>query len=226
VQVAELWDPSSESIAQVGLVGDESGTIKFVAWEASDLPELEEGASYLLENVVTEEYEGNYSIKLNSSTEISEVDEDIEVGSNEVEFSGALVDIQSRSGLIKRCPDEDCTRVLQNGRCKEHGEVDGEFDLRIKGVLDDGTGTQKVIFGEEKTEDLVGIGLDEAQQIAMDELDMQAVIDRIRPQVMGRYLTVSGPEMGRYIVVQDFERTDAQPDYSDILSNARSMSHE
>jgi len=38
---------------------------------------------------------------------------------------GALVDVQSGSGLIKRCPEEDCTRVLQNGRCSEHGEGEG-----------------------------------------------------------------------------------------------------
>lgn len=42
VTVVDLWEPGHESISQVGLLGDESGTIRFVAFESSDLPALEE----------------------------------------------------------------------------------------------------------------------------------------------------------------------------------------
>ncbi|MFB6133930.1 MAG: replication factor A, partial [Halanaeroarchaeum sp.] len=146
VKVVDLWEPRSDAVGQVGLVGDETGTIKFTAWAKSDLPPLEEGAVYRLENVVTDEYQGRYSIKLNRTTTITELEEDLEVGDDESEIEGALVDIQSGSGLIKRCPEEGCTRVLQNGRCSEHGEVEGEFDLRIKGVVDDGREVHEVIF--------------------------------------------------------------------------------
>src|SRR5699024_11269613 len=31
-KVVELWEPRSDSIAQVGLVGDETGRIKFTSW--------------------------------------------------------------------------------------------------------------------------------------------------------------------------------------------------
>ncbi|MFW5964165.1 MAG: replication factor A, partial [Natronomonas sp.] len=165
-KVVELWEPRADSIAQVGLLGDETGTVKFTKWAKSDLPELEEGTVYRLGNLVTDEYEGRFSVKLNSTTTIEELDEDIEVGDDSTEVEGALVDIQSGSGLIKRCPEEDCTRVLQNGRCSEHGEVEGEFDLRIKGVLDDGNEIYEVIFNQESTEELTGITLDEAQEMA------------------------------------------------------------
>ncbi|MEF8886337.1 MAG: replication factor A, partial [Haloarculaceae archaeon] len=138
-KVVDLWDATSDAVAQVGLLGDETGTVKFTKWSKSDLPSLEEGAVYDLRNVVTDEYQGRFSVKLNRTTVIEELDEDIEVGDDAIEVEGALVDIQSGSGLIKRCPEAECTRVLQNGRCSEHGEVEGEFDLRIKGVLDDGT---------------------------------------------------------------------------------------
>lgn len=144
-KVVDLWEPNSDAIAQVGLLGDESGQMKFVSFTTSDLPLLEEGAVYRLGNVITDEYEGRFSVKLNRTTNIDQLDEDIEVGDNSVEVEGALVDIQSGSGLIRRCPEEGCTRVLRNGRCSEHGEVEGEFDLRIKGVLDDGTTVQEVI---------------------------------------------------------------------------------
>jgi replication factor A1 len=225
-EVVDLWDPSHESIAQVGLVGDETGTIKFVAFETSDLRRLEEGASYRLENVVTEEYQGNYSIKLNRNTVINELDESIDVGDDAAEVTGALVAVQQPSGLIKRCPAEDCSRVLQDGRCSEHGEVDGEFDLRIKAVLDDGTDTQAVIFDAEATEALTGIDIAKAKEIAMDALDMDAVIEQIRPQILGQYFSVTGREMGRYVLIDEFTANDERPDHTAVLENARSISHE
>ncbi len=223
VQVVDLWEPRSDSIDQVGLVGDTSGTLKFTKWAKSDLPRLEEGASYRLENVVTDEYRGDFSIKLNSSTEITPLDEDIEVGDDSAEIEGALVDIQSGSGLIKRCPEEGCTRVLQNGRCAEHGEVEGEFDLRIKGVIDDGQTVQEVIFDADATGEVAEITLEEAKDMAMDALDTTIVADEIRDRTLGRYYRVRGPEMGRYVLADEVERLDAPADAESVLIRARSI---
>ena len=222
-KVVELWEPRSDSVAQVGLLGDETGTTKFVAFETSDLPELAEGKVYRLENLVTDEYQGNFSVKLNRTTTITEVDEDIEVGDDAETVEGALVDIQSGSGLIKRCPEDDCTRVLQNGRCSEHGDVDGEFDLRIKGVLDDGEAVHEVIFDRESTEALTGTTLEEAKDMAMDALDTTVVADEMRTGTLGRYYRVSGPQFGRYVLVDEFERLDDPVDAEAALIEARSI---
>ncbi|MFP4626246.1 MAG: replication factor A [Natronomonas sp.] len=223
VKVVDLWESRSDSVAQVGLVGDETGTVKFTKWAKSDLPELDEDGVYRLENVVTDEYQGRYSIKLNSTTTIEALDEDIEVGDDTIEIEGALVDIQSGSGLIKRCPEEDCTRVLQNGRCSEHGEVDGEFDLRIKGVLDDGEEVHEVIFDQEATESLTGITLSEAQDMAMDALDTEVVEDEMSQQVLGQYYCVSGPRYGRYVLADDVETVAGTIDHEAVLIKARSV---
>jgi len=222
-KVVELWDPRSDAVAQVGLLGDETGTIKFTKWSKSDLPSLEEGEVYHLRNVVTDEYQGRFSVKLNRTTVIEERDEDIEIGDDDVTVEGALVDIQSGSGLIKRCPEEDCTRVLQNGRCNEHGEVDGEFDLRIKGVLDDGEDVHEVLFDREATEDLTGITLEEAKDMAMDALDTSVVADEMRADVLGRYYRVSGPTYGRYVLVDEMEELSGPADPEAVLIKARSI---
>jgi len=222
VTLVDLWEPRSDSISQVGLLGDESGTIKFVAFETSDLPELTEGASYELSNVVTDEYEGSYSVKLNRTTQITEIDEEIEVGDNADTVEGALVDIQSGSGLIKRCPEDDCTRVLQNGRCSEHGQVEGEFDLRIKGVLDDGETVTEVIFDREATEELTGMGLEEAKQMAMDALDTTVVAEEMADDVLGRYYRVTGPRFNRYVLVDEME-SPGPVDVESALIEARSI---
>jgi len=222
-KVVELWEPRSEAIGQVGLLGDETGTIKFTAWAKSDLPELHEGRVYRLGNVVTDEYQGRYSVKLNRTTTVEEVDLEIEVGDNAIDVEGALVDIQSGSGLIKRCPEEDCTRVLQNGRCSEHGEGEGEFDLRIKGVLDDGDTVQEVLFNREATEELTGITLEEAKERAMDALDTSVVGDEMRERTLGHYYRVSGPVMGRYLLANEFEELDDYPPHEELLIRARSV---
>ncbi|WP_423996159.1 replication factor A [Halorubrum trapanicum] len=222
VKLVDLWEPRSDSISQVGLLGDESGTIKFVAFETSDLPELTEGQAYELSNVVTDEYEGSYSVKLNRTTGITEIDEAIEVGDNADTVEGALVDIQSGSGLIKRCPEEDCTRVLQNGRCSEHGQVEGEFDLRIKGVLDDGETVTEVIFDREATEELTGMTLEEAKDMAMDALDTTVVAEEMGEDVLGRYYRVTGPTFGRYVLVDEME-DPGTVDVESALIEARSI---
>ncbi|PSQ34039.1 replication factor A [Halobacteriales archaeon SW_12_69_24] len=222
-KVVELWEPRADSIAQVGLLGDETGTVKFTKWAKSDLQSLEEGRVYRLGNVVTDEYEGRFSVKLNSTTTIEGLDTDLEVGQDDTEVEGALVDIQSGSGLIKRCPDDDCTRVLQNGRCSEHGEVDGEFDLRIKGVVDDGTEVHEVIFDQTATEDLTGVTLEAAQEMAMDALDTEVVVEEMAETVLGRYYRVTGPTLGRYVLADDIETLGGPPDAESVLIKARSL---
>jgi replication factor A1 len=222
-KVVELWDASSEAVAQVGLLGDETGTVKFTKWSKSDLPAIQEGQVYELRNVVTDEYQGRFSVKLNRTTTIEAVDTELEVGEDAVEVEGALVDIQSGSGLIKRCPEDDCTRVLQNGRCSEHGEVEGEFDLRIKGVVDDGADVYEVIFDRETTAELTGIGLEEAQEMAMDALDTSVVADEMRKRILGRYYHVVGPTYGRYVLADEVSEQRNVADPEAVLIKARSI---
>ena len=205
VEVDQLWEPNAESMAQVGLLADESGRIKFISWEKSSLPELEEGQAYRLSNVVTDEYEGRYSVKLNRTTEIEALDQEIDTGAaNEpVVSEGAFVAIRPGSGLIKRCPEEDCTRTVQDGSCSAHGVVDGEFDLRIKAVFDDGHDIEAVIFDAEATEAVSGMTLDEATDMAMDALDPGVVEDELRERLVGRYFEIEGPEVGDYHLVNE-----------------------
>ena len=222
-KVVELWEPRSDAIGQVGLLGDDTGRIKFTAWAKSDLPTLEEGEVYHLGNVVTDEYEGQFSVKLNRTTTIEEADKEIEVGDNTTEIEGAMVDMQSGSGLIKRCPEDDCTRVLQNGRCSEHGEVEGEFDLRVKGVIDNGNEVHETIFNQEMTEELTGVSLDEAKERAMDALDTSVVADDIRDEILGKYYRIEGPTLGRYVLANEFEQLGARTDSEKVLIEARSL---
>jgi ssDNA-binding replication factor A large subunit len=228
VKLVELWEPRADSIGQVGLIGDETGTTKFTAWAKSDLPTLEEGESYRLSSVVTDKFDGNYSVKLNSATDVETLDEEIEVGEETKSLSGALVSMQNGSGLIKRCDEEDCSRVLQDGRCKKHGEQDGTFDLRIKGILDTGDSVEKVLLDAELIEDLTGVTIEGAVEEAMDALDTEVVQNHLEDMLIGRYFEVEGSQVREYLVAETVEQLssiDAGPgtDAESQLVRARSL---
>jgi replication factor A1 len=203
-KVVQLWENSHESIEQAGLLGDPTGVIKFTNWASSELPDMEEGKSYILKNVVVNEWGGKAQIQLNKSSYIEELDEDIKVGTSTFTYFGAMVDIQTGSGLIKRCPE--CKRALVKGACAEHGKVKGEYDLRIKAVLDSGTSTQDVLINRELTEELVGLSLDSAIAMAADALDPGVVLDKLKHELLGRYYIVSGHKLDRYILADSITR--------------------
>ncbi len=207
-KVIQLWESKHESVSQVGLLGDESGTIKFTKWTKASLPQVEEGKSYLFKNVITSEWQGKFSIKLNKTSAIEPIKENIEVGSTPVEFSGAIVDVQSGSGLIKRCPQ--CNRALVKGACGEHGKVEGIYDLRVKAVLDDGEKVQDILLNREVTENLVGITLDKAKEMATEALDQAVVLDAIKSKLVGRYFVVSGAKLDRFMLVESIKQ-DVKP---------------
>jgi len=214
-EVVELWEPRSEKIAQVGLLGDESGRLKFVTWESAGLPELTEGESYRFRNVVTDEYQGRYSVSLNSATIVESSEETVSVAAKGVTVGGTIVAVQEGSGLIKRCPESDCTRVLSGGRCGEHGAVEGEFDLRIKAVVDDGSRSINAIFNAEATAAVSGLSMEEAQAMAMDALDTSVVVDELVERVLGRPYRLTGPVVGEYFLVDDAAQESTNTDLSD-----------
>jgi replication factor A1 len=208
VEFVDEWDPNSDAIGQVGLLADSSGTIKFISWATSAVQELEEGQTYRIGPVITDEYEGRYSVQLNGTTDVEEIPSDtVEAGFDDGgrAIEGVLMNVQNGSGLIKRCQMEDCSRVLQNGRCSEHGNVDGEFDLRIKGTLDDGLEAESVLFDEEATTELTGITLEEAKDMAMDALDTSVVAQAIKDEIVGCYAEVRGRTVGSYFLVNEID---------------------
>jgi len=208
-KVIQLWDANQESISQVGLLGDESGTIKFTKWAKSDIQQvLEEGKCYIFKNVISSEWQGQFSVKLNKTSEIIPIKEDIEVGTTFTEFTGAIVDIQSGSGLIKRCPE--CNRALIKGACGEHGKVEGNYDLRIKAILDDGEKVQDILMNREVTEATTGITLDKAKELATEALDHGVVLDIFKNRLVGRYYVVNGKKLDRFILVHSIEQ-DVRP---------------
>jgi replication factor A1 len=108
VKVIQLWDSTSDKITQSGLIGDETGVIKFTIWRTSGALPLEEGKSYEIKSAVTNFFNERYQVNLNKNSTVAEITDEITVARQTETFTGVIVDVQTGSGLIKRCPE--CNR--------------------------------------------------------------------------------------------------------------------
>ncbi|GAA0261222.1 OB-fold nucleic acid binding domain-containing protein [Halobaculum roseum] len=69
-RVEELWDPSHPSIAQVGLVADDTGKTRVTVWKKSNAPRMDEGERVRIRGAARNWYEGRVSLAVTRSTSI------------------------------------------------------------------------------------------------------------------------------------------------------------
>ncbi len=206
-----------------GTLGDETGVINFTAWK--DLP-YEEGEVIQIRNSYTREWQNRPELQIGDYTDIEEANEELVPSLSELkspqkvtikevedvyvaEVEATLIDVLDRSGLVMRCPQ--CNRVTKGGECQEHGEVEAEADLRIKGVLDDGEGTIQATFPKEVTEEITGITLEEAKEMARDALDRSVVQEKMK-DIIGKTIIVQGRAIGNNFVVNEVRETQWDPE--------------
>jgi len=216
-----------ETTIRSGVVADESGRLPFTDWEAR--PELREGSELRVEEVYVREFRGVPQVNLSEYTSVTPLGRSIDVddeatrlpiaeavgtgGLFDVEVVGNVLEVRDGSGLIERCPD--CGRVLQNGQCRAHGDVDGEDDMRVKAIVDDGTGTVTAMLDRELTESIYGDTMEQAMTAARDAMNKEVVADEIRQRIVGREYRVRGnlsvDDYGANLEATAFERTSDDP---------------
>jgi replication factor A1 len=204
-KVIQEWETTHERMLQSGLLADESGTVKFVIWKEEGKEKLVPGGVYSIYYALVDEFSGRYSLNLNTAMIIQE-ESDIVVSTGEATFTGALVHIAPGSGLIKRCPVEGCNRVLsRQNYCPVHEIQPGFlYDLRIKGWLDNGQETREILVQREVTEQLTGMSMDEAKELAENNpLGMEEVFLRMRERILGRYFVCQGREFDSRMLVNE-----------------------
>ncbi len=231
VKFIEEWESRSDRMLQTGLVGDESGRMKFVIWKDDIKEPLELGKIYTITNAKVDEYNGRLSLALNPSTYSIEAEaEDFEVGTQLDEVSGALVQISKGSGLIKRCPVEGCGRALsKQNLCPVH-EIQNNYvyDMRIKAVVDDGKKAYNVLFGRELTEQVSGMTMDEAIDIGTSSpLGLDEVLVQLTERLCGRYVRCQGQMFDNRLMVKsvEFMKYDAS-DVAALMNRAGESAQE
>lgn len=193
-KVIRLYNVTNPKVKYSGVLGDESGTIPFVAWSSDGIPDiLEEGKVYQFKYVTVKKNKDKLEAVI--SRDIKKLDIDLNVKTGDTTIEGNFVQVRQGSGLIRRCVAEGCGRVLSRQNfCMVH-ELQNTFtyDMRIKGVIDTGVETYNVIIPLSETEKLTGIKMEDAIKIAESSpLGFEDVVNKISSTVIGRYFKVRG----------------------------------
>ncbi len=189
-----------------GVLADETGKVQFTAW--SDF-KLKEGEVVRVSRGTVKAWRGIPQLTFDDRAEVTKIKEKFpnaeelqksglkmisEIASRggaiDATVRGVILEVREGSGLIMRCPD--CKRALQKGVCKVHGRMDGYPDLRIKAILDDGSGAVSVVLGRELTEKLIDTTLDEAMQKAKEKMNFEVVKDMMDDLLTLKAATVTG----------------------------------
>ncbi|MEJ6562154.1 MAG: hypothetical protein QNL85_00395 [Euryarchaeota archaeon] len=121
-----------------------------------------------------------------------------------VSTSAVVVSVREDSGFIQRCTE--CRRVLREGACAEHGPNDGNSDVRLRLVMDDGRSSVSLLTNKSATLGL--IGMDEGQmKDAVDDEGQMAFVQSLRSLLLGRTIQASGrtivDEQGAMMLADD-----------------------
>lgn len=182
VEQKEITVDDQNKTLFTGVLGDSTGKIPFTAWKDFD---ISDDSTIHIKGGYIKSFRGMPQINLDENATVKKQKKQIKKediptrsvqlyelndkpGMYDVEVSGTVIELQQGSGIILRCPE--CNQVLREEGCRIHGTVDGTVDLRIKCVVDDGTGSVKTIFNKDQTENLIGKTLEECKQMNPEEL--------------------------------------------------------
>ena len=191
-----------------GVIGDETGKAQFTSWHDF---KLKKGDVIKISGGYIKSWKGIPQLTFDEKATVEKLDKsklsgEIQTqkiplhmlverhGALDIEAEGTVMEIRSGSGLIMRCPE--CDRVLWNDECKIHGKVEGKSDIRIKLVVDDGTGAVSAIIGRELTEKLLGKTLEECEKLVEDSKDENALVDEMNKLLFTHKINVQGNALG------------------------------
>ena len=220
-----------------GIIADDSGKIQFSAWNDYN---LKEGETICVKSAYIRAWRGIPQLNFGDKCEVSRVDDsfgeiDMSVskktiadiiavgGGLDLSVTGAVVDLRSGSGLIWRCPE--CNRSVLNGECTTHGKVEPLTDLRMKLILDDGTGAISAIVNRQDTERLTGITLAVAEGLAKARGDSDIVAREMAGLIIMRRMTLTGnvlsDDYGPMMIV-----SNAKIEAVDVIAEAEELYNE
>lgn len=192
-----------------GVIGDETGKAQFTSWhdfgfKKGDVVKISGGYIKSWKGIPQLTFDEKATVKKLGASKIPENEiktrkmplyELVEIrGALDIEVEGTIIEVRDGSGFIMRCPE--CKRMMQNDECKIHGKVKGEPDLRIKLVVDDGTGSINSILGREIAEELLGKTLEECKKIVEKSKKDNELVDMMNSLFFARRINLQGNALG------------------------------
>jgi replication factor A1 len=216
-----------------GVLADETGKAQFTSWHDF---KIKEDDVFRISGGYVKSWKGIPQLTFDSNASVKKVDKskvakgELEVnkmplhllvekrGALDVEVEGTIIEIRPGSGFIMRCPQ--CNRVLMNGDCSIHGKVKGTPDLRIKLVVDDGTGAVSAVLNKEISEKLIDLSLEDCKKMeAEDMLDL--INKKLFTQRISLRGNALGDEFGTNIIPKHAELLEV-----DVKNEAEKLSEE
>lgn len=183
-----------------GTLADESGKIEFTAW--SDLGLVADSVVTIAGGYVRT-YRGTPQFNFDQDATVTPAEVDLPdadtladtppvplcdllEGGNDATVVATLLEVRDGSGLVFRDPETN--RVVTGS----HITKESLPDLRIKGVLDDGTAAINLIANRALTETLLGKTLEECQTEAREAFRSEVIQEQLQERLSGRTYKVRG----------------------------------
>lgn len=195
-----------------GILADASGQVEFSAWHDHG---LQAGEAYTIEGGYVRAFRGQPQYTFDADAKVAPAATPVPEaaalaarpptpisavvergGGTDLTLVATLLEVRPGSGLVLRCSTPGCTRVLAAGQCRIHNRVEGVPDLRIKGILDDGTGALSMVAGRELTEQVLGKALAQCVEEAKAAFRPEVIQDQLKEKVTGRVFEVKGSALG------------------------------
>ncbi len=186
-----------------GIAADDETRLPFTSWAI--LPELVMDNAVEVKNAYVRSFRGIPTLNINDNSMVTKLDKKLEYkdagrvrigdiagkdGAYDIVIEGNILSIRPGSGLITRCPE--CSRVIQKSMCRVHGKVEEKMDMRIKAIIDDGTGALTLVLDAGLTKKICGYSIEEALNIAKAAMSQKAVEEEIKKKLVGIMLAARG----------------------------------
>ena len=197
-----------ERVVRSGEVQDPSGRCRLTSWGAVD---LEAGSFIRIKRARVQAWQGSPDLVIDQLEQVEIlteapfgpidasnhwVEEDLDDltsgGSRRgISTTGRIVSLRSDSGIILRCTQEGCRRVLRDGVCGIHGEDVGEEDLRMMMVVDSGVSNASLLVSRAPTEALIEMNLDDVRK-EVSSNGKEAFHSSLKDRFLGHRVRVMG----------------------------------
>ncbi|MFL2984631.1 MAG: hypothetical protein ACJZ5B_04040 [Candidatus Poseidoniaceae archaeon] len=238
VQITE-WSKRSfvrdgeEKFLWSGQIADPSGKCRMSAWEELPISESDLPVTIKVKGVRVRSWQGIPDITVDKSAQVEILDSPpwdgsidlsnhiVEVpltelvnGSSRVGIStqGIVASVREDCGIIMRCTQ--CRRVLRDGNCSQHGDDEGNQDVRLRLVIDDGTSTSSLLINKEATLSLLNMTEDDIKA-EIDSNGQMEFVQRLRGKLLGQLVSASGrtivDDQGAMLLADKTELVDQDP---------------
>lgn len=238
VQITE-WSKRSfvrdgeEKFLWSGQIADPTGKCRMSAWEELPISESDLPVTIKVKGVRVRAWQGIPDITVDKADQVEILESTpwdgsidlsnhvVEVPLNElvsgssrvgISTQGIVASVRDDCGIIMRCTQ--CRRVLRDGNCSEHGDDEGNQDVRLRLVLDDGIATSSLLVNKEASLSLLGMTEDELK-LEIESNGQMEFVQNLRGKLLGQLVSASGrtivDEQGAMLLADSTQLVEQDP---------------